>query len=302
MTYDALKEYLEQNSDEIMKQTGAHMVGIGKNADGEDILNIYAENPPTNQESKAMQKLFSDSVKIPFQYVVEKQSESDILYVNEEESLHKDYGRYRPLIGGIQVYLKNKTKAWFGTLGTFVKSKDSKDNKLYLLSNKHVLDSVNLNVYQPLPGDNNIIAKVCRVEEFNNTDAALAEVLNPSDVDADVIEEIGIITEIKKIEKSDAGKKVIKRGRTTIRTVGTIESTSATVRLTDGTVRYDCVIVRANKGELFSNSGDSGSPVVMSGEGKLVGLHFAGNQTPGGTSIFCKIDNVFENYNIKLTD
>lgn len=301
MNYDELKNYLEDHAEEIMRQTGAHIVGIGKNADGEDVLDIYVEKQPTDQGTGELQKLLTGSVRIPFRYVVEEPVKNDILYLSDYETERLDYGRYRPLIGGIQLYLRKENSAWIGTLGTFVKSKDKMNDKLYLLSNKHVLDTVGLSVCQPLFGGENTIAIVCKVDEFNNTDAALAEVQDPSNVAINTIEEIGKVTEIRSITQKDVGKKVVKRGRTTERTVGTIENAYAVVKVS-GIIRYDCVVVRANQGELFSSPGDSGSPVVMQGEGKLVGLHFAGNAELGGTSIFCKIDNVFNNYNIELPD
>lgn len=299
MNFDELKKYLEDHAGEIMREAGAHIVGIGKNEAGENILNIYVEEEPTALEAEALRELLSGLVKIPYRYVVENSAREDILYVDDLEAKQLDYGRYRPLVGGIQLYLKQKNSGWIGTLGTFVKSKTQTDDKLYLLSNKHVLDTVGLSVCQPLFDGKNAVAMVCAVKEFSNTDAALAEVLDPSIVDISTIEEIGKVTEIRSLKQDDIGKKVVKRGRTTGRTVGTIESVCAS-RNVSGVTRHDCVVVRANKGELFSSPGDSGSPVVMQGEGKLVGLHFAGNSVPGGISIFCKIDNVFENYNIKL--
>lgn len=301
MKYDELKKYLEDHAGEIMDQTGAHIVGIGKNDAGEDILNIYVEDPPTDLATEALQKFMADSVRIPFQYVVEKPAQADILYVDDMQLENKDFGRYRPLIGGIQIHLRKGGLEWYGTLGTFVKSKDTTDDSLYLLSNKHVLDTVGLGVCQPLFCAGNTVAIVSQAKEYKDTDAALAEVLDPSDVDVNLIEEIGRVTETKSITEDDVGKQVLKRGRTTYRTVGTIEDAYAVVKV-DGIPRYDCVIVRANKGELFSSPGDSGSPVVMKDDRKLVGLHFAGNGTSGGISIFCKIDNVFNNYNIKLPD
>lgn len=299
MNFDELKKYLEDHAAEIMSKVGAHTVGIGKNADGESILNIYVEKEPTEEEAEALQESLRGAVEIPYRYLVEDLAQEDILYVNDLEMEELDFGRYRPLVGGIQLYLKNNNSAWIGTLGTFVKSKDKTDGKLYLLSNKHVLDTVGLSVCQPLFSGENIIATVSKVEEFNNTDAALAEVLNPSDVDVNTIEEIGKVAETRSVTQTDIGKRVVKRGRTTGRTVGTIESIHAT-RIVSGVTRLDCVVVRANPGEVFSNPGDSGSPVVMQGEDKLVGLHFAGNRALGGTSIFCTIDNVFNNYNIEL--
>jgi hypothetical protein len=147
-------------------------------------------------------------------------------------------------------------------------------------------------------GSGNVIGKVSKAQPFSDTDAALA-VVSESNVCANVIENLGTIRDFEILRASDIGKRVLKRGRTTGVTEGTIEAIGITVPPEIGNIT-DCVTVRAKYGELFSNSGDSGSPVILSGIQKLVGLHFASNREYGGVAYFCKIDNVFRNLGVKL--
>ncbi len=290
---ELLKERYEE---EILSMDGIYAVGIGmeKETGREYELKVYAEKTPGISHINRIQEM-----NFPYQLIVEPAPEKDILYIKDINAFTEDQGRYRPLLGGIQLYLQNEKSAWLGTLGAFVKSKRSGDNSLYLLSNLHVLESVGLAVCQPVYGDKNIIGMVSEARDFPNSDAALALVNAEDDVALNVFEEIGNVTEIKDITYEDLGKRVVKRGRTTGLTEGTLESCSTTV-IVSGIYRYDCAVVRADAGKLFSNSGDSGSPVVMKDETRLIGLHFAGNHESGGTSIFCKIGNVFENLEVEL--
>lgn len=162
------------------------------------------------------------------------------------------------------------------------------DNNLYMLSNLHVLETVGLAVSQPLSGRENIVGMVSKATDFIDTDAALAIVNAPDDAAVNVIEEIGRVSQTTDLTSADLGQRMIKRGRTTGLTEGTLESIGGTFKVGD-VYRHDCACVRADAGTLFSDRGDSGSPVILKGNGRLAGLHFAGNQKLGGISIFCKM-------------
>ena len=298
MTWEESRTAKEMYEKELLSLDGVYGVGIGRSGekDGGYEIFIYSEKPQsalvlTNMREK----------RISYHVMEGPAPQPDILYVSDIDALSSDEGRYRPVIGGIQLFLQDKGGAWLGTLGTFVKSRNSADKSLYLLSNLHVLKSVGLAVYQPWYGNENVIGAVTKAEEYSNTDAALALVNFPDEAAVNVIEGIGKVAEDKILEKDDIGKRVVKRGRTTGLTEGAVESIDATVSVS-GALKYDCVIVRADSGKLFSSSGDSGSPVVLKNENRLAGLHFAGNQTPGGISIFCKVNNVFNNLGVKLPE
>lgn len=302
MGYEVMKALQEKYEKEILSSGGIHGIGIGRrksggDGDGELSFLIYAESQSAADTLQG-KNLLSD-IPVPCEYIVEPPFENDILYVDDDNLVSLDQGRYRPLLGGIQIYLKNGSSAWLGTLGTFVKSQTAGDDNLYMLSNLHVLETVGLAVSQPLSGRENIVAMVSKATDFRDTDAALAIVNEPDAVAVNVIEEIGKVSQTAVLTSADLGQRMIKRGRTTGLTEGTLESINGTFRVGD-VYRYDCACVRADEGKVFSNPGDSGSPVVLKGNGRLAGLHFAGNRQPGGTSIFCKIDNVFRNLNVKL--
>lgn len=304
MTFVELKDLQPEYEKEIFSVNGVYGIGIGRknvneNSGNDFLYIIYSVNQSAEHELQKA-NIFSENP-VPYRVVTEPQLKYDILYINDSDIISSDQGRYRPLIGGIQLYLQNNKYAWMGTLGTFVMSKNVDDKNLYLLSNLHVLKERGLAVSQPLYGNKNMIGVVSKAKDFSNTDAALALVNDPENVSVNIIEEIGKVTEIQTITADEIGKRVIKRGRTTILTEGTIEAINSTFSI-EGTMRYDCVCVRSDSEKLFSNSGDSGSPVLLKNGNKLVGLHFAGSGQSGGIAIFCKIDNVFDNLNVKLPD
>jgi hypothetical protein len=302
--FKELKKVKEEYENKLFSYKGVHSIGIGyKRVAGRDnselAILVYVDNPQMVKELKQANivpaNILIDIICVP-------KLSYDILFVHNIELINSDQGRYRPLIGGIQIYLAEKNSAWIGSVGTFVKSNNESDQNLYLLSNLHVLESIGLAVLQPLYGTKNIIAVTSMVDDFQDTDAALAIANDLTEIAVNTIEGVGNINEIQTLTDADLNKRVIKRGRTTMLTEGTIEATNVTIQLGDGTIRTDCVIVRADDGKLFSDSGDSGSPVILKDENKLVGLHFAGDKTLGGISVFCKIDNVFRNLSVKLPD
>lgn len=312
MTYEQLLDYLNKNDERILKNTEAFAVGIGKDSKGEYLLQIHVEDAASLKKTDQLEKILSGSENPPYEIIEEPAPQYDILYVDDEipakaiqakeTAVDEDNGRYRPMLGGIQINVRRDRKSWVGTLSCFVKSRDETDTNLYLLSNLHVLKEVGLAVNQPLLAAKNIIATACRTEDYENTDAALALVNDPDIVSPNLIQQIGEVTQSRALTAKDIGKRVCKRGRTTAFTEGTISSIHTSVDLGGGVIRKDCVTVQADPETLFSNSGDSGSPVVLCDENVLVGLHFASNQKLGGQAYFCKISHVFDRYNIKLPD
>lgn len=298
MTWEESKAAKETYEKDLLSIEGVYAVGIGESTEEKGGYEIYIYTEKKQYAEKIVNTL---DMEAPYRIWEGPAFQPDILYVKDLDALSSDEGRYRPMIGGIQLFLQDNTGAWLGTLGTFVKSKNNTDQGLYLLSNLHVLKEKGLATCQPYYGKENVIGMVARAEDFPNTDAALAMVNRTDDAAVNIIEGIGRVTEERNLGQEDIGKRVIKRGRTTGLTEGTVESIDTTVSVS-GSLKYDCVVVRADSGKLFSNSGDSGSPVVLKEENKLVGLHFAGNKALGGTSIFCKIENVFNNLDVKLPE
>lgn len=319
MNYNETLAAKKKIESELFETSGVFAVGIGldsEKGDNEYKIIVYTTKESSVETLKARALSLNENLTID--YVVQSAPTNDILYLNDEgkEEYHvynqsgkeitytppsKDFNKYNPIIGGIQLYLHEKSTGWFGTLGTIVQSKDKSDTKKYILSNRHVLSKKELGCFQPDGANRNIIGKVVFDTDFPNTDAALAVLNDNIEFGNKLIQDVGEISGWTKVDSSILGKRVLKRGRTTLVTEGTIKSISVRIKIGD-VFRDDCVIVAADTGTLFSTSGDSGSPVVLKENHKLVGLHFAGNSTLGGTSIFCTIENVFNNLNIQLID
>lgn len=157
MTFEELKTLQEKYEEEILSSQGIHGIGIGRREkDGELSFLIYAESQSAVNAFQGKNLL--PDVQVPFEYMVEPPLKNDILYVDDNDRLTQDQGRYRPLMGGIQIYLRDGSSAWVGTIGTFVRSQSAGDSNLYMLSNRHVLEKVGLAVSQPLYGSENIVA------------------------------------------------------------------------------------------------------------------------------------------------
>jgi hypothetical protein len=195
-----------------------------------------------------------------------------------------------------------------GTVGAIVK----KGNKLFLLSNSHVLANSGLGKKGDkvlFPGDadggklaKNLVGKLSEFRRFivggelvNEIDAAIAE------IDANRLGELdfrifgtkgalGIIDPVR-------GMKVVKRGRTT-------GDTESTVR----DINFRFVLEYDGVGEVgfldqvlcdrYTQGGDSGSAVVDKKSGKIVGLHFAG---ASGGSVFNPMRAVVKALKFKFT-
>jgi Trypsin len=303
--YKEISKVKSKHSNNILSYEGVHSVGIGyKIVNGKKTSELAILVFVTNKKSLGeldksqiippkINSVPTDIIEMaPLQYLVLPADEA------KDTPSNQDHGRYRPLVGGIQLYLNDNTGAWYGTLGTFVKSQDNKDDSMYLLSNLHVLESVGLAVYQSNKGNGNLIGATSFAQEFENTDAALALLDTPSDVAVNTIQDMGIVNETRDVNITDLDKDVMKRGRTTLLTTGTVYAIDVTLEVS-GKTRTECVMVSAEAGKAFVLPGDSGSPVVLKEEKKLTGLLFAGTKS-GDIGVFCKIGNVFENLNIKL--
>jgi len=178
-----------------------------------------------------------------------------------------------------------------GTLGAIA----ADSNGQYILSNNHVLaDEGNLPlgspIFQPglLDGGNPVTDGIARLTKFipispsamNHVDCALARVDAPGLVSPVFLPNVGKLTSGAPVTPT-VGMKVIKTGRTTGATSGTITDIHVTV-----SVQYDVgicqfdeqVIVVGDRG-MFSAAGDSGSLIVQSEPKQPTALLFAGSST-----------------------
>lgn len=215
-----------------------------------------------------------------------------------------DDSRYRPIDGGIAT-IRHPSK-YVGTLGLIIR----KANKLYGITNNHV--GANEDVLgmrppaakkgdpwvQPSTGSvpRDLIARLYKWNRLkpqspgnvNYYDFAIGEIVNPGLAGAkpNEIKDIGLV---KGIEDINLGDKVMKRGRTTLKTTGRVVAVSARVYVPyQG---YNCdftdqVIIIGDPDPTvpFSLGGDSGSCIVSSephgrrNEHKAKALLFAGGE------------------------
>lgn len=130
----------------------------------------------------------------------------------------------------------------------------------------------------------------------NLVDAAVARVLQEDWVDLEIPE----IGEVQGFRDFELGDRVIKTGRTTETTTGTVETVNATSQVDYGTgsgiaTFGDQFVIRADSGD-FSQGGDSGSAIVD--ENGFVGaLLFAGGN---GVTIANRISHVVSLLGIRL--
>ncbi|REL27204.1 hypothetical protein DXX93_11920 [Thalassotalea euphylliae] len=180
--------------------------------------------------------------------------------------------------------------------------------RYYILSNNHVLANSNAAkagdaILQPgrIDGGNNPADRIARLSRFvpirfgslqkyNLVDAAIAQPLDQRNVFAS-IKNLGIP---KGTEEATIGMPVIKTGRTTQTTTGSVSAVNVTVA-----VNFGSAGVAYFKNQFMtpdmSNPGDSGS-VLLSRKGKkVVGLLFAGSSQ---VTIFNNIHNVMMALNV----
>ena len=182
--------------------------------------------------------------------------------------------KVRPAMGGISI---GHYAISAGTLGCLVTSGGEK----FILSNNHVL--ARLDTFVALDPDGTNIA-----------DAAIAQPFDERDVSPDILG----IGKLRGSKDASLDEKVMKGGRTTRVTRGTVVDVSATVRVgyaTGSFVFTDQMIIKGERSS-FSAGGDSGSAIV-SYDGRALGLLFAGSPF---YTIANKMDNVQKALDVKV--
>lgn len=225
--------------------------------------------------------------------------------------------RIAPIVPGISVANK---KISAGTLGCIVFDKEK--GTPYILSNWHVLHgnegNIGDDIVQPGPHDDNRVqlnrvGKLIRSHLGPAGDCAIASIENRA-FKRDVME-LGIKPE--KIGEPELGDRVMKSGRTTAVTHGTVTRIHIMVKIDYGAPVGEQAIggfeigpddKRLSEDGEISKPGDSGSVWVFStARGKaskiIAGLHFAGEGAgdPNEHAIACYAQSVFEKLEITLT-
>lgn len=230
---------------------------------------------------------------------------TDVVEVGEVSALAYR-GRYRPALGGVSI---GHYKITAGTLGCLVQ----KNNKVYILSNNHVIANSNLAaiddpILQPGPADGGRLGRdeIGRLSEFvrirtdgstNFVDAAIARstppIVRPNNIAFGKISNIPASCGLNMIVK--------KAGRTTQITKGYISDCNATFRVSYGSqgiaLFRNQIVVRGLNGGNFSLGGDSGSLILTDRTNQPVALLFAGGT---GITIANPIDVVLSALGVRI--
>lgn len=220
--------------------------------------------------------------------------------------------RFRPAPGGVSV---GHYKITAGTLGAIVK--DKKTGEPLILSNNHVLANITNGhdgkaeigdpILQPGSYDNgteedDVIGELVRYIPLNPArgifdspenivDCALARPLDKKMVENSILG----IGKVKGIKEPEIGMRVVKSGRTTGITEGTIQAIDSTisVKLDDEQDAFfsDQVLISS-----LSQAGDSGSLILDTNQ-NAVGLLFAGSDK---VTVCNKITNVMNELEIEF--
>jgi hypothetical protein len=174
-----------------------------------------------------------------------------------------------------------------------------------ILSNNHILANLGDPILQPGPADGghrhkDVIAELSAYipmdfEGLNRVDAALAEPLNYSDVRPDIPH----IGHVEGITSARLNIPVIKFGRTTGLTFGTITGRNATIKVNvegNEVLFEDQIVIEGRRGR-FSDGGDSGS-LILDTNRQAIGLLFAGSAT--GVTFANPIDDVLTSLSVEI--
>jgi hypothetical protein len=226
---------------------------------------------------------------------------TDVVEVGKIKAHRQMYNpkkKYRPAPAGISTSRTDEIAA--GTVGWYLASEDG---TILIMSNNHVWANENAGkrgdpLVQPgtYDGGNPKTDILYVLYDYipidfspnaqNTVDVAVAEALDYSQISLTIINTGGIKS--KRIPSEE--ETVIKVGRTTGVTQGTVIDTSATLQIEydNGVATFtDIIIIQGN---LTSQPGDSGSPVFTTQQ-EFIGLLFGGSED-GKTSVICKYTNI----------
>ncbi|GLR70245.1 hypothetical protein [Agaribacter marinus] len=228
---------------------------------------------------------------------------TDVVEVGEIEA-QAYTAKLRPAQPGYSI---GHYKVTAGTFGAVVRD-TCYPCRYYILSNNHVLANSNGArigdpILQPgrVDGGKNPADKIATLQKFvpikfgsvNNYNLVDAAIARPTDIKYIYasIKNLGIP---KGIEEATLNMPVIKTGRTTQTTTGTVNAVNATVAVNFGSagVAYFKNQIMTND---MSNGGDSGSVLLNRRNRNVVGLLFAGSST---VTIFNNIHNVMMALNV----
>lgn len=256
-------EVKEAWEDCLLALEGVHMVSIGyKMVDGKQsdelAIIIHTDFKKEEDEIAARQRIPS-SIQGILTDVVEMPPFEPLPIEFYEP--YPEHEKYRPVPGGAEIYMPSGPfTGGLCTLGMFAHSLKPRDdpNDIYLLSNAHCFYQPDQIIRQPESNSlDDDIAYAIRVVNSEMVDGGIGQMLQNEEADPYAIINIGPVTGVYDVTLSDIGRPVIKTGRTTGTTIGTIAYLQATA---DDKRRQ--IIIRDENGA-FSEQGDSGSVVLL---------------------------------------
>jgi hypothetical protein len=303
--YKSVKAAKVKHEKEIMKRKNVVGVGVGHrmthgSPTEELCIRVYVEKKlPKSKLSKA------DLIPSKFGSV-----RTDIVEVGK--IIQYGYtGKHRPAHGGDSIGHFNISA---GTLGYLFR--DKTDGSTVVLSNNHILANRDTNlttkanvgdcITQPGPVDGGTCAsdRIATLKRWvpwieggdTKVDAAIAEVVNPSDVVSNIhgigcIDSWRSVTDADVVSDASDPDNVQKTGRTTDYTTGKIIDVDAT--FSNGVTNLTENIVTNDMGA----PGDSGS-ILTDMDGKALGLLWGGS--PGSIVIYSGIENVLDALKIEF--
>lgn len=223
--------------------------------------------------------------------------------------------RRRPVKAGISEIHHSSTAATAGQYPAVVENTEKAvwdDNiergDIVRTSNNHVYNLVGDaelgdDIIQPSPMDggrsDDVVGKLVGyvpIEEGVKADIAARSVDEEEDSKNDVLNYTGFDGNIFTGNYQDLrGETIVKSGRTTGTTEGTMKMTSASVSVNMGggnIVTFRDMMITDNMGA----GGDSGSPAFYKDTNEFFGVLFAGSSA---ATIFCKVENIEEEFGIK---
>ncbi len=212
--------------------------------------------------------------------------------------------RLDPLYGGVSI--SDEYRIAYGTLGGFVQDRQS--GEPMLLSNWHVLSGnaglrQGVEIYQPGRmdggGPQDSIAQLDRDGMASNLDAAAATLLGNRQFASDQFG-LGVV---RGVSQAELGMRLAKSGRGSGITEGMVTAVEGIAKINYGYVeriiRHVVTIDPVTGGMMVSAPGDSGSWWMDEDTMEVVGLHFAGSNSPE-TALALDMQTVLDALNVDV--
>jgi len=277
--------------------TNVNGIGVSEKPDGESVIKILTRNKSDKDFT-----LISDYFGIRRTDLI-IQRVGKIKMRSKTQTMNRNSPQ-RILAGASCGHFKTTA----GTLGCYVKDNE---NRIYMLSNNHVLANINNGnwddaILQPGALDGGKLSKnrvaglayyvLLEPNTANICDAAIA--LVDKGVSIDPL--IGGKIKVQGTTAPEIKMKVEKFGRTTGHTVGAITTRNLDLKVDFEGMELEFVNQFEIKGrrKMFCDGGDSGSLILQRETGKAVGLLFAG--TEDGTTFASPIKPVLGTFSVKI--